>query len=47
MSASVLYWAGQKVHLGASIRCYGKTQTFGQPSTLSVRDWHVGQELKQ
>ena len=28
-----IYWVGQKVHSGFSVRCYGKTRTFGQPST--------------
>lgn len=30
------YWVGQKLHLGFSIRCYGKPEElFGQPNSLS------------
>ena len=36
LTREVKYWVGQKVHLGFSIRCYGKTQTNFLANTISV-----------
>ena len=32
----IIYWVGQKVLFGSSVRCYGKNQLFGQTNSLKL-----------